>query len=148
MRIALDARRGAGEQDRAALVGQHPLHRLLRHQKAAERADRDGLRHIGCSQIDEGAARSPTGIVDDDIGHADIPLHRVIQSRHAVRIGGVAAERLGAGIAAQRIEFARVAGSHCHADALAGEQPRQRGAEARAGADDQGCFIMRNIHGR
>jgi len=52
------------------LVGQHPLHRLLRHQKAAEGADGHRLGHIGRHQIDEHAARPATGVIDDHVGAA------------------------------------------------------------------------------
>jgi hypothetical protein len=128
-------------------VGQHAHHRLLRHQETAERADRDGLRHVGGGKIDKGAARPAAGIVDDDIGHADIAFHRLEQPRHAGRVGGVAGKGGGAGVAAQRIELVDIAGGQRDADALAGEQPRQRGAEPLAGADDQGSFVLRNIHG-
>ena len=37
--VALDAGRGAGEQDRPPTARQHPPRRLLRHQESAERAD-------------------------------------------------------------------------------------------------------------
>ncbi len=77
--VALDAGRGAGEQDGAVPVRQHALDRLLRHQEAAEGADRDGLRHIGSRKFHEGAARPAAGIVDHHVGCADVALDRFEQ---------------------------------------------------------------------
>ena len=58
------------------LVGQHALRRLLRHQEAAKGADRDRLRDVGRHELDEGAARPAAGVVDHEIGRADLALDR------------------------------------------------------------------------
>ena len=49
------------------MLRQHALHRLLRHQKATEDADRDRLRHLVGDQIDEGAARAVARVINDHI---------------------------------------------------------------------------------
>src|ERR1700739_2748619 len=73
--IALHAGGGTGEQHCAMLVGQHPLRRLLRHQKAAERADHDGLRDLRRYEVEKGTAGTRARIVDDKVGGGDLALH-------------------------------------------------------------------------
>ena len=87
------------------LVGQHALRRLLRHQETAERADRDRLRDLGRHQIDERAARPPAGVIDHEVGRADLALDQAEQPLDLVRIGGVAGKGAGAGLAAERAEL-------------------------------------------
>ena len=130
------------------LVGQHPLHRLLRHQEAAKGRDRDGLRHFRRHQISEGAAGPPAGIVDHHVRRSDLALDQAEQPLDLIGIGGVAGEGAGAGLGAQRAELSGLARGQRDPDALAGQQPRQRGAEAFAGADDQGSLVFGYFHAR
>ena len=65
--VTLHACRSAGEQDRAVLVRQHALDRLLRHQEAAKGADRNRLLDFGGIEFDERAARAVARVVDDDV---------------------------------------------------------------------------------
>ena len=87
------------------LVGQHVLHRLLRHQKAAERADRDRVGDVGRHKVCKGAARPSAGVIDDDIRHCDLALDLTEQPFHFVGIGGIAGESAGAGLGAERAKF-------------------------------------------
>src|ERR1700730_10051262 len=148
LRIALDAGGSAGEQDRAVLVGQHPFYGLLRDQKAAERADRDRLRHVGRHQIGEHATRPAAGVVDDHVGRPDLTLDQAEQALDLVRVGGIAGKGAGAGLAAERTQLFDPAGRQRDPKAFAGKQPRQRGAEALAGADNEGGLVVRLFHER
>jgi hypothetical protein len=130
------------------LVGQHAAHRLLRHQKAAEGADRDGLGYIGRDQIGECAPRPPAGIVDDEVGRADLAFDQAEQALDFLRIGGIAGKGAGAGLGAERAELFDLARGQRHLDALARKQPRQRCAKTFAGADDQGVLVFWRFHAR
>ena len=147
LRIALDAGGRPGEQDRAMLVRQHSLGRLLRHQKAAEGADRDRLRDIRRHEVGEGAAGASAGVIDDDIRRADLALDQPEQPFDFLRIGGVAGKGPAPGLGAERAELLDFPRGQRDADALFGEQPRQRCAQAFAGADDQGDLVVRRFHG-
>ena len=57
-------------------------------------------------------------------------------------VGGVAGKRTGAGFVAERAELFDLARGQGYPKALSGEQPRQRCAEALAGADDQGDLVV------
>src|SRR5262249_47817394 len=63
-------------------------------------------------------------------------------------LGGVAGKGAGAGLGAERAELFDLARGQRDLDAFACEQPRQRGAQAFAGADDQGNLVLRYFHGR
>jgi len=124
-RIALDACRGAGEEDRAAPLRKHSRRRLSRHEKPAIGADHDGSLDLGRHQLGHRTAGSGTGIVDDHIRRAGRRLHRREHLRHLAEVGCVASERLRAGLGAEGAEFFRVARRKRHPQALAGEQARQ-----------------------
>ena len=130
------------------MVGQHPFHGLLRHQESAKGADRNRLRDIGGNEVDEGAARPPAGVVDDEVGYRDFTLDQPEQALDLVGLGRVAGKRACAGLAAERAELFDLAGRQRNPNAFAGKYPRQRGAEAFAGADNEGGFILRDFHGR
>ena len=82
------------------------------------------------------------GVVDDHVGRADLALDQAEQPLDLLGLGGVAGKGAGAGLAAERAELFGVARGQRDPDALAGEQPRQRGAQALAGADDQGGLVL------
>ncbi len=128
-------------------VGQHALRRLLRHQEAAEGAHCDGLLNIRRHQVGEGAAGPSTGVIDHHVGAADLALDKSEQALHLVGISGVAGKGTGAGLRAERAELFDLPRRQCNADALLGQQPRQRGAEAFAGAHDQGDLVFWQFHG-
>jgi hypothetical protein len=130
------------------LVRQHADRRLLRHQKAAEPADRDRLGDIGGHEVDERAARPSAGVVNHQIRYRDLALHQPEQALDFVGVGGVAGKGAGAGLGTERAEFFDSACRQRDADTLFGEQPRQRRAEAFAGADDQGGLKDRRFHKR
>jgi hypothetical protein len=95
-----------GEQNRAVLVGQHSCRGLLRHQKAAERADRDRLCDGGGHQIDEGSALPSAGVVDDH--SLARPISRFDQPEQAldvIGLAGVAGKGARAGLGAERAEL-------------------------------------------
>src|SRR5262249_22080500 len=52
----------------------------------------------------------------------------------------------GARFFAKRIKLVSLPGCQCHADAFAGEEPRQRCAQALASSDDQCCLIFHGLH--
>src|SRR5580704_11322412 len=116
LRIALDAGGGAGEQDRAVFRRQHSLDRLLRHQEAAEGADADGVCDFRRYQVGKGAARPRAGVIDHDVGGADLALHQPEQALDLFWLGGVAGKGAGAGLVAQRAEFFDLPRGECEAD--------------------------------
>ena len=65
-----------------------------------------------------------------------------------VGLGGVAGKGAGAGLGAERAELFDFARGERDLDAFAREQPRQRCAQAFAGADDQGNLVFWQFHGR
>jgi len=127
-------------------IGQHPFQSLLRHQEAAERADRDRLGDIGGDQIDERAACPGAGIVDHEVGRGDLALDEAKQPLDVIGSGGVAGKRLCPGLAAERAKLFAAACGERDADAFTGQQPRQRCTEALAGADNQSGLVVRLFH--
>src|SRR3954447_11695143 len=121
LRIALDAGRSAGEQDRAVLVRQHAPGRLLPHQEAAIGTDRNGVRHVGRNEIDERPARAAAGVVDDQVGRADLAFDQAEQALDLIRVCGVAGIGLGPSLAAERAELLDFSSGQCDADALGGQ---------------------------
>lgn len=129
------------------LVRQHALGRLLRHQEAAIGADRDRVRDVGRDKVDERSARTAAGVVDDEIRRADLALDEAKQPLDLIRLGGVAGIGFCAGLGAERAKFLDLARGQRDANVLRGEQPRQRGAQAFAGADDESDLVFRMFHG-
>ena len=82
----------------AAPVRQHAAHRLLRHQEAAERGHRDRLLDLGRIELGERPARAVARVVDHDLGRADGGVEIGEQLLDVGALGGVARERLGAGL--------------------------------------------------
>src|SRR5579871_252128 len=145
--IALDAGRGAGEQDRAMLIGQHALERLLRHQEAAEGAGHDRLRDVGRRELDKSAARPRAGVIDDDVGCTDLALDHAEQAFDLIRVGGIAGKGSGTSLTAKRAELFNFSCGKRNRDLFAGEQPRQRRAQALANADNEGGPVFWRFHG-
>ena len=83
--IALNAGRGAGEQDRAPPARGHALGRGLRHQKAAIACDRQRPFDIGRAEFDNWPAAAVARIVDDDVGHAEIGVDGGEKTVHVAR---------------------------------------------------------------
>ena len=96
----------------------------------------------------KGAARPPAGVVDDDIGRADLALDQAEQPLDLLGLGRIAGKGVGAGLGAERAELFDLARGERDLDAFAREQPRQRCAQAFAGADDQGGLVFRHFHAR
>jgi hypothetical protein len=145
-REALDAGGGAGQQDGAAAMRQHAFHRLLRHQEGAVGGDRERLRHRGRIKLGDRSAQPAAGIVDDDVGLADLGVRRLEQAGDGGRIGGIDLEGRGANLGRECGELFGVAGGEADLDALRRERTRNRGADAGAGADDQGAAIGQGGH--
>src|SRR5215472_5791885 len=76
LRIALHARRCAGEKNGTMSVREHAARGLLRDQKASKRADSYGLRNIGRDQIDQCATRAFACIIYDDIRRTAVAFRR------------------------------------------------------------------------
>ena len=106
-------------------------------------AFRDLRRH----QIGESAARASAGVVDHDIGRADLALDHAEQTLDFLGFGRIAGEGTGAGLGAERAELFDLARGERNLDALAREQPRQRCAQPFTGADDQGNLVFWNSMG-
>ena len=137
MRVALDAGRRAGEQDRAAALAKHAPRRLLRDQEAAERGDHEGLPHLGRVEIDQSAVGALARVVVHDLERAELRVDLREQPFDLVRLGGVAAQRQAADLVRQRRELVRIARGEPHLEAFARQHPGERGADAVPGADDQ-----------
>ena len=103
------------------LVRQHPLRRLLRHQEAAEGADGDRLRDLGRHQVDKGTARAAAGVIDHEVGRAELALDQAEQPLDLVGVGGVAGKGAGPGLGAERAELLDLARGQRDLDALLGE---------------------------
>ena len=127
--IALDAGGGAGEQDRAVPVRQHPPRRLLRHQEAAERADRDApARTSAGTSSANGAARPGAGVVDHDVGHADVAFD--LREQRARPSSGSVASQAKARAPVSRRQRAELV------DVARGQRdPHARRANSRAGSE-------------
>jgi hypothetical protein len=91
----------------------------------------------------KGAARPSAGVVDDDIGRADLALDHAEQTLDFLGFGRIAGKGTGAGLGAERAELFDLARGEGDLDAFAREQPRQRCAQTLACADDQGqsCIL-------
>jgi len=130
------------------LVRQHPFRRLLRYQKAAEGTNGDCLGHFRRHQIDERTTGAGGGVINHHVGAADLALDQAEQPLDLIGVGGIAGKGVSAGLAAQRTELSDLARGERDANALAGKQPRQRCAQAFAGADDKGGRVFRRLHRR
>jgi hypothetical protein len=98
-------------------------------------------------QVGEGAAGAAAGVIDHDIRRPDLALDHPEQPLDLVGIGGVAGKGPCPGLGADRAKLFDFPRRQRNADALPGEQPRQRCAETLAGADDQGDLVVRRFHG-
>ena len=148
LRIALDARRGAGEQDRAVPARQHAPDRLLRDQEAAERAaaiaagpppgrDRRTARAAArprCRRRRR-ARRSPAR-----------PRRTAAPPRRARWHRRRTPARRSRRTIAASLSGLRAASATAHA--FAREQPGERGAEAGTGADDESGLGLRCFRSR
>jgi len=121
LRIALDAGGGAGETGWRRACWAACAGPPAAHQEAAERADRDRLRHLGRHQIDERAARPRACIIDYEIRRADLAFDQAEQPFDLFRIGCVAGIGVRAGLAAERAELLDLARGKRDVDLLAGE---------------------------
>ena len=63
-------------------------------------------------------------------------------------VGGIAGKGARAGLRAKRAELFDLACRQRDLDAFAGKQPRQRRAQALAGADDEGVLVFWRFHRR
>jgi len=88
-------------------------------------------------ELGEGAASTMAGVVDDDLGCPEAAVEVGEQLLHLGGLAGVAGEDLSAGVARQCGEVVRRARSERNLDAVPVQRARQRGAQARTGADDQ-----------
>src|SRR6185369_8536690 len=99
-------------------------------------------------QIGKGTARPSAGVVDDDIGRADLALDHAEQTLDLFGFGRIAGKGAGAGLGAERAVLLDLARGEGNLDAFAREQPRQRGAQPFAGTDDKGNLVFWNFHER
>ena len=148
LRVALHARRGAGEKDRTALFRDHAARRLLRDQEAAERAHRQRALDLRRVEVRDRPAHPGARVVHHDVGLAERLVHGGEELPHLGRIHHVASESARAGFLAQRGKLVRVARRQRDAHALAREQPGQRGAQPLPRSYDQRPLVTHGIHAR
>jgi len=96
--------------------------------------------------VDKSPARPSAGIIDHHIRRPAFALDQTKQALDLVGICRIAGIGARAGFRTQRAELFDAAGRQRDANAFAREQPRQRGAQARAGADDQGLLVFGGLH--
>src|SRR6185295_14331765 len=146
--VALDARRGAGEEKAAALPRQHAFQRGLRDEEAAVGRDHQRPAHLVAIELEERPAHAVARVVDHEGRRVD---HR--EQRLDLRgVGRIAGEGLRAGFLLQLRELVEVARGERDAHAGRRALPRERGGQTRPGADDQRelalghrMFIMRQF---
>ena len=112
--------------------------RLLADQEPGIGADRDRARHRLGIEFGDRSARAGAGVVDHHVGHALGGDHRVEQAADLLGLRRLAGEGSRRRLVCQRREPVRIARRQRHLQPVLREQPRQRGAEAAADADDQG----------
>src|SRR5204863_4621433 len=143
IRVALHARRGAGEENRARAAPQHAPCRRLADEKSSEGADRQ--RALDFLRLDPGnrPARAVARVVDDQVGHAPLLLHGCKSRVDLRRVGGIAAQSERRGLLRQRAELRDIARGKRDPHSLPREQPRERCAEAAAGTHDERALAQR-----
>src|SRR5215813_4442748 len=105
VRIALYARRGAGEQDRALPTRHHQLGRSLPDQKSGERRYAQRFLDLVRLELDQRPARAVAGVVDHDVRLTDLRFNAGEQLVDVVSLRGVAGEQNCAGLARERPEI-------------------------------------------
>src|SRR5262245_21283256 len=135
--VALDAGRGAGEENRPLTLPQHALGRRLRHQKAAKSRDLDRPLHLAWIEIQEGAAGTIAGIVEHEVEPLEAVVQVLEQGRDGIEIGGIDFGPVPADLLCQAREFCGVACGKGHAVAIGVKGTGERGTDAGAGADDE-----------
>ena len=86
------------------------------------------------------AAGAGAGVVDDDVRHALGGNHDLEQGGDFLGFGGLAGEGCAGGFLGQLLQLVGVAGGQGHLQAVLGEKPGERGAQARANADNKRGF--------
>ena len=87
-----------------------------------------------------------TGVVDHDVGRAPLGIEGVEQVGNFLLIGGVAGMDLRTGLLRKGGQLVGLAGGQRDGESVLCQQPRQRGAEPRAGADDQCRTVLWLFH--
>ena len=146
MRKALDAGRGAGQENRPASPRQHAFRGLLCDQEAAECRDCEGPLHGARIEFGEWALDTRRGVVDHDVGLVHAIADLLEQVRDGFRIGRIGAECQGAGSLNQRLEFLHIAGRQGDFHAERGEVPRNRSTDPESGTDDQRASVGKVRH--
>ena len=147
---AAHARRGAGEEDGAALARDHDLGDLAAHQEPGEAA------HLPHLEIDaRRRLADPKANIGADVEHGDLDRPQVAldaqhELGHLLFLARIGAERLGraAGSADrfhQRRQLVAVAAHDRGDEALLGEAARDGAAQRVAGADHQRDLLLHAI---
>ena len=136
--VALDAGRGAGEENRSGASLQHRLGGCLADQKTAVAGDPQGLGHPLRIELHERARHALARVVHHHIRRPQVPGKVLEQRADFLRAAGIAAIDPRPAGPGQLVELVGIARGQGHGHALAGEEPGQGGAEAGAGPDDQG----------
>src|SRR5262245_10569561 len=96
------------------------------------------MRDFGGIERDESTARADAGIIEDDVEPLESPVQLGEDGGHLVDARGIAGERLPARLGDQARQLLRTAGGEGNLAAAAGERAGEGGADATAGADDEG----------
>src|SRR5713101_2888099 len=103
--ITLDARRGAGEQDRAAAAAQHLPSRRLPDEKAAITADHERFLDFDWVKLDERAARAVARVENDNVGGGEVARDGAEERVDIAALAGIAAIGARADFRTQRCEL-------------------------------------------
>ena len=140
LRIALDTRRGAGEQNAAAAARQHAPRRRLSHQKAAEGRDHESRGHLAWIDVYQCTRYPPAGIEHDQIRNTLGGFHVREQRFHLLGLSRIAGDGPRAGIGYQCRKLAHIARCQHHLSTLSGEHACQCSTQALPGTDDDRHF--------
>src|SRR6185369_2512448 len=143
------ARRRAGEKDRAALSRHHDFCRLAPNQEAGERRHLPHLPVHALGRLADREAHIAAHVEHADLDRADLALDRLYELRDLLLAARVAAE--GVRLAAfgldglhQRRQLVRGAPRHASRETFAREAPRDRAAGRLARSDDQRGLCLRH----
>ena len=108
-RVALDAGTGAGQQDGALSLRNHPAGGLLDNQKAAKRRYLDRFAHRFRVDLGDRAVRSRAGVVEHDIRRPEPRVDFLEQMRDGRRVRGIDSEPFRTGLGGERRQLFDIA---------------------------------------
>ncbi|MNP30509.1 hypothetical protein D3C76_1235840 [compost metagenome] len=148
---AAQAGGGAGEQDGAALAGDHAPGHLAAAEEAGEAGHFPDLEVLARGLVEDAAGHVGADVEDEGLDRADVALdgfHQLDDFLFLARIGGEAMglAALGTDGVHQRLQLVRRTAGDAGYVAFAGEAPGDGPAGGIAGADHQHDFLL-VVHG-